>query len=121
MKLAPKLALVVAVACALGSVGVAAAEAYPKSCASGRVCLYDNINYSAELGWRSAGFARTDITSGNNDKMSSWSNHTTQDGAWYSDAHGGGFCFNLENKHSNPDIGFPWNDSASSWKGNGSC
>lgn len=62
--------------------GVAAASAYPASCASAQVCVYDNINYSTQLGWRSEGFALQDISSGNNDKVSSWSNHTGTNAAW---------------------------------------
>lgn len=105
----------------LGAAGAVAVQAYPADCGSGRVCVYDNINYGTQLGWRSEGFALQDVSSGNNDKMSSWSNHTGTNGAWYADSSGGGFCFQMNEFTSNPDVGWPWNDIMSSWKGNGGC
>lgn len=104
----------------LGAVGAAVANAAPSDCSSGRVCVYDNINYSTQLGWRAAGFALQDVSSGNNDKMSSWSNNSGTNACWYTNANGGGIGLAMNQWTDNPDVGWPWNDTMSSWKGS-SC
>jgi Peptidase inhibitor family I36 len=121
MKLSTNLAVAVAIGSAISGAGVVAAQAYPASCTSGQVCLYDNVGYGTELGWRGTGFHLQDISSGNNDRMSSWSNHTTSDGAWYQNPGGGGYCFTMAHLTSDSNVGALWNDQASSWKGDSSC
>ncbi len=110
-------AVLLAVGGSLGAAGGAAvANAAPDDCSGGRVCVYDNINYSTQLGWRAAGFALQDISSGNNDKMSSWSNNSGTNACWYTDANGGGVGLAMNQYTDNHDVGWPWNDSMSSWK-----
>jgi len=111
---------VAAAVVALAAAGAPAAFAAPADCSSGQVCVYDNINYGSQLGWRWAGFARTDVSSGNNDKMSSWSNNSGTNACWYTDANGGGVGLQMNQWTDNHDIGWPWNDTMSSWKGS-SC
>ncbi len=116
------LARAVVISLALASLGVAGAQvaqAYPASCTSGQICVYNNINYSSQLGWRSGGFALQNISSANNDKMSSWSNHTTTKACWYTDANGGGSAINMPGSTSNSNVGSTVNDTMSSWKGSG--
>lgn len=104
----------------LGFAGAAVANAAPSDCSGGRVCVYDNINYRTQLGWRAAGFALQDVSSGNNDKMSSWSNNSGTNACWYTSANGGGVGLAMNQYTDNPDVGWPWNDTMSSWKGS-SC
>ena len=114
---------IVAVTMAVGSLGAAgatAAQAYPASCTSNQVCVYDNTGYGTELGWRTGGFAAQDVGSGNNDKMSSWSNHSVYNACWYTGAGESGTGLQMNQFTSDTDIGLFWNDSMSSWKGS-SC
>jgi len=104
----------------IGAAGAAAAAAYPASCTSNQVCVYDNTNYGTELGWRSGGFPLQDVSSGNNDKMSSWSNHSVLNACWYTNSDGGGVGHQMNQYTSDPDVGLVWNDQMSSWKGS-SC
>lgn len=105
---------------ALGAAGAVATQAYPATCTTNQVCVYDNTNYGTELGWRTGGFTLQDVSSGNNDKMSSWSNHSVYNACWYTGSNGSGTGLRMNQYTSNPDVGFPWNDSMSSWKGS-SC
>lgn len=104
----------------LGLVGVSAANAAVASCSSGRVCVYDNINYGTQLGWRTGGFALQDVSSGNNDKMSSWSNNSGLNACWYQNSNGGGWAFQMNQYTDNANVGTLWQDRMSSWKGS-SC
>jgi hypothetical protein len=121
MKLRMKLLVAASIGCALAASGVVAAQAYPASCTSNQVCLYDNASYGSELGWRSGGFAQQDISSGNNDRMSSWSNHSIYNAAWFQNPFGGGYCFSMNQYTSDANVGLLWNDTASSWRGTGAC
>jgi len=105
---------------AISAAGITAAQAYPADCSSGRVCIYLNSNYGVQLGWRTGGFALQDVSSGNNDKMTSWSNHSVYNACWYTDANGAGVGLQMNQYTSNANVGFPWNDQMSSWKGS-SC
>ncbi len=102
---------------ALASASIVAAGAYPADCASTHVCVYDNANFGSQLGWRVQQFALQDVSTGNNDKMSSWSNHSVYNACWYSDISGGGTSHQMNQYSSNSYVGLWDNDSMSSWKG----
>lgn len=112
-------AVAVAVA-ALGGAASMAANAAPGNCSSGTVCIYDNINYGTQLGWRSQQFLLQNVSAGNNDRMSSWSNNSLYNACWYAAVNGGGASFQMNQYTDNPDVGFLWQDNLSSWKGS-SC
>ena len=102
---ASRIALAAVLAFAASWAGITVAHAAPTSCSSNRVCVYDNINYSTQLGWRTAGFALQDVSSGNNDKMSSWSNNSAKNACWYQHANGGGSKYQMNQYTDNPTSG----------------
>lgn len=54
-------------------------DAFPASCASGNVCLYQNSNFGGtELRIRVGASDSNFVTNGFNDEMSSWCNHTNE-------------------------------------------
>ena len=123
MKLA-KLAMIAAIGA--GTVGAAVAvpgTAFAGSnlCGPNLVCIYDNANFGAMLGSLGPGYARRDISAGNNDKLSSWENKTGTNAAWYEHGGGGGQCHNMLAYRESSYVGFWDNDEASSWQTNGSC
>ena len=103
-----------------GAIGTSA-QAWPGDCGSGRVCLYDSYDYVTQLGWRSTGFAQQNISSTNNDRMASWANHTSKNGAWYSNSNAGGDCTDMNSGVQNPALGILSRDKASSWRGTANC
>jgi hypothetical protein len=114
--------LAVAFIIGTGAIGSSASAAdWPDDCGSGRVCLYDYNNFDTQLGWKSTGFALTDISATNNDRMASWANHTSKNGAWYSNASGGGDCTDMNSGVQNAALGILSRDKASSWRGNKNC
>ncbi len=96
------------------------ALAYQSSCAAARACLYDNANYGGWLGQRAAGNPLENISTANNDRMSSWANKTSSNGAWYEHRDGGGFCRSMW-RYSEANVDWGVNDRASSWRVNGAC
>ena len=102
---------------ALGAAGSVAASAAPADCSSGRVCIYDGVNYGTQLGWRNGGFALENVSVGNADRMSSWSNNSVKNACWYININGGGTGLQMNQYTNNPDVGWFWQDSMSSWKG----
>ncbi|TDL45294.1 peptidase inhibitor family I36 protein [Microbacterium oleivorans] len=115
--LAVRIAAIAVIIGGFGTAGVAAANAAPSSCSSGRVCVYHDTNYGYRMGWRAAGFALENVSSPNNDKMSSWSNNSVRNACWYGNANGGGNQFPMLQYTDNPNVGLFWQDSMSSWKG----
>ncbi len=101
----------------LAMVGVGAAVAYPGDCTSNRVCVYDNADFNTQLGWRAPGFALTNVSSGNNDKMSSWANSSSGNACWYIDVGGAGGGIDMPKHSQNSYVGATLNDKMSSWKG----
>ena len=102
--------------------GVAAAQAAsPTLCPSNRVCLFDHQDYVGLLGYRQGGGGLVSISSGANDKMSSWSNKTGSHGAWYANQNGGGGCYTMHPNTNNRYVGILFNDQASSWRTDRSC
>jgi hypothetical protein len=60
------------------------------------------------LGTKGPGAARTNVSSGANDKTDSWENKTTGNGAWYYDVNGGGQCATMKARTQNPKpVGVP--------------
>ena len=105
---------------ASGLIVAAPAMAYQSGCPSARACLYDNANFGGWLGQRSAGNPLENISVANNDKMSSWANKTSSNGAWYEHTNGGGQCRSMW-RYSEANVDWGVNDTASSWRVNGSC
>lgn len=107
---------------ALGGSVIATAPAMAAElCPTNKVCLFDSRDYASLLGYRSGGLGLANMSAGANDKMSSWKNRTIYTGAWYTNANGGGSCYNLNANTNNPYVGFAFNDKASSWKTNRGC
>lgn len=108
------------IASALGA-GAAPATAALSECPSGTVCLFKDSNFSGLLGYRSGGNGLVNISYANNDEMSSWANKSNWDAAWYSDANGGGSCYDMDSQSTNSYVGYWFNDRASSWRTNTGC
>lgn len=98
------------------------ANAGSSLCPSKKACIYLDANYNGLYGQKSGGDGLTNIPWENNDKMSSWENKTSRNGAWYYNADGGGTCKDMH-KGSQNSYGFldGVNDKLSSWRMNASC
>jgi len=112
----------------LAAVGVAGSlllgtgvSAWPADCGSGRVCLYDYYDFVGQLGWRSAGNGISNISSANDNKMASWSNHTGTNAAWYDKVNANGGCWTMGAQSQNSALAIWERDTASSWKTDGGC
>lgn len=84
-------------------------------------CIYDGANWVTGLGARVGGTVLFNLSSGANDRMSSWENKASQTGAWYTAANGTGSCITMPRNSQNNYIGDLVNDLMSSWKVNGAC
>lgn len=109
-----------AVLLAGGLLSSPAAAGTGDDCPSGAACLYDYYNFDGLLGWRNPGMPRTAISSANNDKMASWINKMSTNGAWYKDVSGGP-CFTMGANTVNSALSIFDRDTASSWKTTGGC
>jgi hypothetical protein len=105
--------------------GVAATPAHAGNsayCSGTWVCVYKNSFFDTPLGYRTAGFTLQNISSANQNQVSSWENRTTSNARWYTNTNGAGTCNNMA---KNSELGFmdPFtqNDRMISWAGNGSC
>ncbi|WP_299091081.1 peptidase inhibitor family I36 protein [uncultured Microbacterium sp.] len=108
-------AITVAVA-AVGFVGVGVASAaMPSDCSAGRVCVYNDENFFNQIGWRSEAFVTQNISSTNNDKMTSWANNTATRGCWWTGSNGSGTKRFLYANSTNAKVDL--NDTMSSWTG----
>lgn len=116
-----KALMVVGVAVGLGLGGVMPAQAAFSDCPDRAVCLWNNANYGSFLGWRQPGLGLLNVSSGANDRTTSWANRSYTRAAWYSDANGRGFCRDMTPRASNPNVGSFDNDKLSSWRTNGGC
>ena len=102
----------------MGSAAMAGNSAF---CTSAWVCVYEDSGFSKGMGWRSAGFSLQNVSTANNDKMSSWENRTGTYARWYVDINGGGACHPMA-PYSEVSNLYLWeNDTMSSWAGNGTC
>ncbi|WP_309617106.1 peptidase inhibitor family I36 protein [Salinibacterium sp.] len=119
-RLIARASAVVLAAASLGAAATTAATAAPSDCPTNAVCIYDNANYGAQLGWRTGGFGLQDVSAGNNDKMSSWANNSVYNACWYGSTLGSGSACQMNQYSQNPDIGWPYGDSMTSGKGS-SC
>lgn len=98
------------------------AHAGSSFCPSKSACIYLDANYSGLYGKKSGGSGLSNIPWENNDKMSSWENKTTSNGAWYYNSDGHGTCKDMLKGNQRS---YGWldgvNDNLSSWRMNGSC
>lgn len=113
--------LLAAAVLGLGAGGLSA-SAGSSLCPSNRVCTYVNHEWVGLLGYRAAGGALVNVSSGANDQMSSWENKTATNARWYFNANGGGACRNML---ANRELNISWyggdNDQMTSWATNGAC
>jgi hypothetical protein len=112
------------VAAGLAVTPVLTSQAAYSDCPTNKVCAWQNNNFSGDfLGYRAPGGGLVNISSGNNNRMSSWANRTLTNARWYQLANASpeGFCANMINTSSNPDLPDSQNDKMSSWATNGSC
>lgn len=69
-------------------------DAFPASCSSGLVCLYQNNNFGGTEVFMSAGVAISSLGAfGFNDEMSSWCNHTSEQ-----------YCYWFNNNFSGKEV-----------------
>lgn len=98
------------------------AQAGSSYCPSKRACIYLDANYVGLYGQKSGGSGLSNIAWADNDKMSSWENKTTRNGAWYYNSDGNGTCKDMLKGN---ERSYRWldgvNDKLSSWRMNGSC
>lgn len=107
---------------ALVALPTAAQAGSPYHCTIfGQVCIYDNINYGTLLGWRWIGFGAENVSTVNNDRMSSWENYSNGTGRWYWDADQRGPCRTMWRRSENPWVRDYDNDKLTSWAGDGGC
>lgn len=99
----------------------AALQAAPKKCGGNLVCLYAHADYGGFLGSRRAGLGLMNISPKANDKMSSWINRTTRNASWFEHTNGKGKCYTMRQNSINNFVGWPPNDTASSWRTNRGC
>lgn len=97
------------------------AQAGSNLCPSSMVCLYEDQSYVALLGYLSGGQPLHNVSSGANDKMSSWENKSSHDGAWFDDANASGTCHNMFALSESPWVGLSSNDKLTSWRTNAHC
>ena len=97
------------------------AQAGSNLCPASMVCLYGDQSFVGLLGYLSGGQGLHNVSSGANDKMSSWENKSTHDGAWFDDADAAGTCHNIFALSESPWVGLLNNDKLTSWRTNGHC
>lgn len=121
MKLIRYAALAASLAVGLGAGAVTAAQAGHELCPKARVCVYVNRDFQGLMGFRGGGEGIRDITTPNNDQMSSWENLTRFNAAWYHNINGRGKCLDMPAGQELNFVGLEDNDAMSSWKTNGKC
>lgn len=91
-------------------------------CSGTWVCVYKDAYFGTGLGWRNANFALQNISTSNQNQVSSWENKTGTNARWYTQQNGTGTC-NTMGRYS--ELGFmdPFtqNDRMISWAGNAGC
>lgn len=115
--------IVLGLAAAMGfSTASLSANAGSNLCSSNRVCIYVDHEWVGLLGTRSAGGGLANVSSGANDKTSSWENKTNTNARWYFDANGAGACRSMIAKS---EKNIAWyggdNDKLTSWATNKAC
>ena len=109
-------------AAAIGLAGDAAtAEAGSSLCPANMVCTYVDKNFSGLMGYRAGGGGLLNVTSLNDNKMSSWENRSSSNAAWYYGLNGTGKCLNMLAGYEFHYVQDVDNDQMSSWKTNGKC
>ena len=86
-------------------------------CAGARVCIYDDANWVALLGSRAAGGGNANVSTANNDRMTSWENKTKTNARWHID----GTCRNMAKSSELYYVTSTYNDKLTSWATNGAC
>lgn len=115
--------LMLALAAAIGFGGATVtANAGSNLCNANRVCIYVDHEWVGLLGMRSAGGGLVNVSSGANDRTSSWENRTSTNARWYFDASGKGACRDMIAKR---ELNITWyggdNDKLTSWATNKAC
>jgi len=105
----------------LSTVPAGAASAGSTLCPSAKVCIYVDPGFVGLLGYRSGGLGLANVSSGADNKTSSWENKSSYNAAWYDQRDGGGNCFNMLSKREVSSIGWPSYDKLSSWRTNRGC
>lgn len=87
----------------------------------GEVGIFDNINYTSWLGTRTPFFWRENVSSGANDRMSSWINRSNYRNSWWEHANGGGMCLPMVPNYWASAVWANENDKLTSWGTNNSA
>ncbi|MDP8562351.1 hypothetical protein [Cutibacterium acnes] len=83
--------------------------------------MYEDNNFVGLMGYRRAGLGIMNVSSKNNDIMSSYENKSGANARWYHDADGKGRCVTMLAYRSDNDINTWDDDELTSWATNGSC
>ncbi|MCD1042086.1 hypothetical protein LI926_03600 [Cutibacterium acnes] len=83
--------------------------------------MYEDNNFVGLMGYRRAGLGIMNVSSKNNDIMSSYENESDTNARWYHDADGKGRCVTMLAYRSDNDINTWDDDELTSWATNGSC
>ncbi len=97
------------------------AQAAAKDCGTNLVCLFEHKDFGGLLGSRRAGLSLMNLSDRANDMMSSWMNRTSRNAAWYQHADGKGKCYTMRQYSIQNYVGWPANDTATSWRTNRGC
>lgn len=88
---------------------------------SDKVCIYDDLNWVGLLGSRSTTSGAQNVSTGANDKTSSWENERGTGARWYTDANSSGTCRSMPANSEDSYVGDTYNDKLTSWATNGTC
>lgn len=118
-----KLAVGVAAAGAvvLGGIGVASAGIQAEPCTPDRVCIYKDNNYRGKLAEKAPLRGTSNVSTAQDNLMSSWRNLTNVDARWYHDFNGTGRCVTMLAGQSDNDISLRDDNKLSSWNTQGRC
>jgi hypothetical protein len=89
-------------------------------CGSSRLCIYTNSNFSGLLASRTTGGILNLIAEDDN-RMDSWENKASTNGAWYDDRDGRGACNTMSANRENAYVGYFARNGMSSWRFDGAC
>jgi len=113
---------VVGLAVVVGMVGApVVAQAGSTLCPSAKACIYVDPAYVGLLGYKSGNSALVNVSSGADNKTSSWENKTAYNGAWFEGVGGSGKCWNMGSKKEVGSIGWPNYDKLTSWRTTAGC
>ena len=106
---------------AAGLVAPGAASAMTDCGGTYNICIYDNNDWSGQLGRRAPGGGVVNVSGTANDRMDSWTNGSGTNSAWYYDANGTGNCTTMAAHSSDPNINVFASDELTSWRTNRGC